>query len=189
MKLIKIIIPCLLLGGCFWGRSPEAKFYTQSVISEKGISTDFTDSVAVNHIQFPKYIDRPQIVTQLKDSLQINMSEYNRWVEAPSVLSTRTLTENLSVLLPSGKIKMNNLKSADFDWVVSVEVVKINAVLEDKAELIAWYTIKDKQGKIITQQKFTNIISIGKTYDDLVFAYSQLFAQLSQEIADILVKK
>lgn len=189
MKLIKIIIPCLLLGGCFGGTSQEAKFYTQSAILAQTISSDYTDFVGVNRIQLPKYIDRPQIITQLKDSVQINMSEYNRWVEAPSILSTRTLIEDLTVLLPSAKIKVNNAKVEGADKTISVEVVKLNAVLEDKAELVAWYTIKDKQGKTITSQKFTGNVGIGKTYDDLAVGYSQLLGQLSQEIATALIKK
>lgn len=188
MKLIKIILPCLLLGGCFGGTSREAKFYTQSAILAQTISSDYTDFVVVNRIQLPKYIDRPQIITQLKDSVQINMSEYNRWVEAPSILSTRTLIENLSILLPSAKIKVNNVKGEGVDKTVSVEIIKLNAVLEDKAELVAWYIVKDKQGKVLANQKFTGIVEIGKTYDDIALGYSKLLGQLSQEIANILVE-
>ena len=172
MKIIKIIIPCLLFGGCFWGRSQEAKFYTQSVVLAQAISSDYTDFVGVNRVQLPKYIDRPQIITQLKDSVQIKMSEYNRWVEAPSILVTRTLSEDLSVLLPSAKIKMSNLKGESFDKTVSVEIVNLSAVLEDKAEIIAWYIIKDKQGKILVNQKFAGTVEIGKTYDDVAQGYS-----------------
>ena len=189
MKLIKIIIPCLLLGGCFWGTSQQSKFYTQSALSKDIISTNYIDFVVVNKVQLPKYVDRPQILTQLKDSVQINISEYNRWVESPSVLATRVIVEDLSKILPSAKIKMNHLKGEGFDWTISVEVAKINAVLEDKAELIAWYIIKDKQGKVVTQQKFTGIVDIGKTYDDLALGYSQLLDQLSKEIAGVLIKK
>lgn len=188
MKIIKIIIPCLLLSGCFVGASQESKFYTQSAISAGVISAEYTDFVGVNKIKLPKYIDRPQIVTQLKDSVQINMSEYNRWVESPSVLATRALTEDLSILLPSAKIKINQSKGEEFDYIVSVEIVKMSAVLDDKVELVAWYTIKDKKGKIITQQKFADTVNIGKTYDKVAVGYSQVLAELSQEIAGILVE-
>ncbi len=189
MKIIKIIIPCLLLSGCFVGASQESKFYTQSAISAQTVSTEYAAFVGINRIQLPKYIDRPQIVTQLKDSVQINLSEYNRWVDAPSVLATRILTEDLSTLLPTAKIKINQSKGETFDYTVAVEVAKLDAVLDDKIDFVAWYTIKDKKGKIINQQKFTNSVKIGKTYDDLAIGYSQLFAELSQEIAAVLIKK
>ena len=148
MRLLKIIVPCLLLGACVFGTSKNAKFYTQSATATQTLSVDYAAFVGVNRIQLPRYIDRPQILTQLKDSAQVNISEYNRWVELPSVLTTRVLTENLGILLPAAQIKMNQFKGEGFDWIVSVEVIEMNAVLGDKAELVAWYTIKNKSTKI-----------------------------------------
>lgn len=189
MRLIKIIIPCLLLGACMFGTSKSAKFYTQSAISEGVISADYTAWVGVNRVQLPQYIDRPQMVTQQKDSVQINVSEYNRWVELPSVLATRVLAEDLGGILPSSQIKVNQLKGEKFDRIVSVEVIEINAVLGEKAELVAWYTIKTNSKKLITQQKFTCTVAMGKTYEDLANGYSQLWAELSREIATALIQK
>lgn len=189
MKIIKIILPCLLLGACFWGTSQNAKFYTQSATSTQAMSTDYAASIGINRVQLPKYIDRPQIVTQQKDSTQINISEYNRWIELPSILSTSVLAENLSVLLPAAQIKTNQFKGEAFDWIVTVEIIKMNAILNDKAELVAWYTVKNNSKKVLAQQKFTGNIQIGKTYDELAKGYSTLLAQLSQEIAGILIKK
>jgi len=189
MRLLKIVIPCLLLGGCMFGTSQSAKFYTQSAVSTGVLSADFASSVSVNRIQLPKYMDRPQMVTQSQDSAQINISEYNRWVEYPSVLMTQTLTENMSALLPSALIKVNLAKGEKFDKNVTVEISKISAVLGDKVELSAWYIIKDKGGEILAQQKFTGTVQIGKTYDDVAKGYNQLLAQLSQEIAVALLKK
>lgn len=189
MRLLKIVIPCLLLGGCVFGTSKNASFYTQSAISTEAISSDFSSSVGVNRIQLPKYIDRPQMVTQRKDSAQVTISEYNRWVEAPSVLATRTLAENLNILFPSARIKVNQLKGDEFDRTVTVEISNLSAVLGDKTEICAWYIVKDKAGKILVQQKFTGTVQIGKTYDDLAQGYNQLLAQLSQEIAGSLIQK
>lgn len=187
MRLMKIIIPCLLLGACFWGTSKNAKFYTLSATLTEPLIKNYTAFVGVNRILLPKYIDRPQIVTQHKDSSQVNISEFNRWVESPAVLSTRALAENLSILLPSAQIKTNQFKR-EGDWIVSVEIIKMNAILGDKAELAAWYTIKNNSKKILTQQKFTGTVQIGKTYDDLSQGYNKLIAQLSQEIANTLIK-
>ena len=189
MRLLKIVIPCLLLGGCVFGTSQNAKFYTQSALSTQTLSADFTSSVGVNRIQLPKYIERPQMVTQNKDSAQVTISEYNRWVESPSVLATRALVENLSALFPSARVKENHWKGDKFDRTVTVEISKLNAVLGDQAELCAWYMVKNKDGAILTQQKFTGTVQIGKTYDDLAQGCNQLLAQLSREIAGSLIQK
>lgn len=189
MKLLKIIIPCVLLGACVFGTSKNAKFYTLRATDTSTISADFAAFVGVNRVRFPKYLDRPQIVTQRKDSAQVNISEYNRWVESIAVLATRVLTEDLSASFPMAQIKINQLKGEGFERTISVEVEQISAVLGDQAELIAWYTIKDKSGQVLAQQKFTGAVKIGKTYDELAQGYSILLAQLSQEIARALVQK
>ncbi len=189
MKIIKIIIPCLLLGACMFGTSKNAKFYTLTSTPVSAVSVDYNAFVVVNRVQLPKYVDRAQIVTQHKDSAQVNISEYNRWVETPATLATHVLTEDLSVLLPSAQVKETRFKRGVADWTITVEIVEMNGVLGQKAEIIAWYTVQDKAGKIQTYQKFTNSVSIGKTYDELAQGYSQLLMQLSQEIAENLLAK
>ena len=74
MRIIKIIIPCLLLNACMFGTSKNAKFYTLTATSGPAISVDYNAFVGVNRGQLPKYVDRPQMVTQQKESLQINIS-------------------------------------------------------------------------------------------------------------------
>ena len=189
MRFVKIIIPCLLLGACVFGTSKSAKFYTQSVMAANALSADYAGFIGVNRIQMPKYVDRPQMVTQLKDSTQMSISEYNRWVEFPSVLATRALTEDLSLLLPSARVKINQLKGEAFDKTVSVEIVNLNAVLGETAELVAWYTVKDKTGNVVKHQKFAKTVLIDKTYDGMAKGYSELLAELSQEIANVLIQK
>ncbi len=189
MKLLKIIIPCLLLGACMFGTSKNAKFYTLSSTVEAPLCADYAAFVGVNRVQLPKYMDRPQIITQHKTSPQVNVSEYNRWVEPPAVLITRVLTDNLNELLPTAQIKINHLKGEPFDKTVAVEIMALSAVLGEQAELSAWYVVKDYSGKVLAQQKFTSTVQIGKTYDDLAQGYSELLGQLSQEIAGALIKK
>ena len=188
MKLFKIIIPCLLLSACL-GTSKQAKFYTQTTTAAQIVCADCEAFIGVNRIQLPKYVERPQMVTQQKDSSQVIISEYNRWVEFPSVLSTRVVAENLGILLPSSQVKVNQLKGEGFDWIVSVDVVKLNAVLGEKAELSAWYTLKDKKGKKIVRAQFTRTTPIGSSYEEVAQGYSRLLADLSREMADALTAK
>lgn len=189
MKIIKIIIPCLLLNACMFGTSKNAKFYTMTATPGSAISIDYNAFVGVNRVQLPKYVDRTQIITQYKDSTQIKISEYNRWVESPATLVTHVLTEDLSVLLPLAQIKENRFKKRETDCVITVEIIEMNGVLGQKAELTAWYTVQDGAGKVKTYQKFSSSVSIGKTYDELAQGYSQLLMMLSQEIAASLIAK
>ena len=189
MKLLKIIIPCLLLGACVFGTSKNAKFYTLSATEPPALSANYKAFIGVNRVQLPKYMDRPQIITQQKTSTQVNVSEYNRWVESPAVLATRVLTDDLNTLLPAAQIKINHLKGEPFEKTVAVEIMTLNAVLGQQAELAAWYMVKDKSGQVLAQQKFASSVKIGKTYDDLAQGYSELLTQLSQKIAEALTQK
>lgn len=189
MKKIQIFVWCLLLNACIFGTSKTAKFYMLTPTSAPVVSADYTGFVGVNRVELPKYMDRPQIVTGQKDSVQINMSEYNRWAEAPSVLATRILAEDLSASLPMAQVKASQSKGEEFDRTVLVEVIKLDASLGENAEIVAWYTIKSGSKKIVARQKFAGMVQIGKTYDDLANGYSQLFGQLSQQIADSLLKQ
>ncbi|WP_428075726.1 PqiC family protein [Candidatus Avelusimicrobium luingense] len=189
MRIVKIIIPCLLLNACIFGTSKNAEFYTLTPTDTPALSADYVTFVGVNRVQLPKYVERPQIVVQRKNSTQVNISEYHRWVESLSILATRVLTEDLSVLLPSAQIKQNRYKGEEFDRTVTVEIVNMDAVLGEKAEITAWYVVKDKADKVQIRNKFKRDVPVGKTYDELVQGYSQLLAELSQEIAQRLIQK
>ncbi len=188
MRLIKIIIPCLLLNACLLGTSKNAKFYAISAVPTQVVSEQYKASIGINRVQLPKYMDRPQIVTQRKNSTQVNISEFNRWVEGPAVLSTRALAENLNTLLPAAQINQTRFKGGDFSRTVTVEITKMSAVLGEQAALVAWCTIKGRGEQEQIHQRFEYAVPVGKTYDDLVQAYNQLLADLSHDIATILIK-
>lgn len=188
MRLLKILVACLFLSACVFGTSQSAKFYTLTSSDAEVVSKKCDCFIGVTRVQLPKYMDRPQIVTQSKDTPEMVVSEYNRWVEAPAVLTTRVLTTNLSALLPNAQIKMRQSVSEKFEKLVSVEVVKMDAILGKKATLEAWFVIKDENGKLLTRQKFAGSVEIGKKYDELVSGYSNLWSQLAQNIA-IQLKK
>ena len=189
LRLLKLLTLCFVLTACVMGTSQNAKFYTITSQPTDSISASYKSFVGVTRIQAPKYMDRPQIVTQNQNSPEMVVSEYNRWVENPSVLATRALVENLSALLPSAQIKMDSFGLEKFDKVVSVEIVKMNAIFGEKATLEVWYTIKNKNGKLLTHQKFIDSVKIGNNYDDLAVGYSHLLGGLSQDIARNLIEK
>ncbi len=188
MRLLKLLTLCFFLTACVFGTSQTSKFYTLTQ-QATSISDSYKSFVGVMRVQLPKYMDRPQIVTQNSGSPEIVISEYNRWVENPSVLVTRAVVENLNILLPSAQIKMNQYGLEQFDRVVSVEVIKMNAIFGEKAILDAFYTIKNKTGQLLARQKFTDTVQIGNSYDDLALGYSQLLGKLSGAIANKLIEK
>ena len=188
MKILRLSVLFLLLGACVFGMSKESTFYTLASQKTAVLSDKNLHFIGINRIQLPKYMDRPQIVTQSKDSTEMVLSEYNRWIEYPSVLATRVLVEDLSSLLPQTQIKENQFGMDKFNQIVFVEVTNMSAVLGEKAELTAWYTIKNNLGIVLVRQKFMDVIQIGNTYDDMARGYSELWMNLSRHIATSLTK-
>ena len=189
MRLWAVLILCFFLTECIFKTSQTSKFYTLINEPSPSISNSYKSLVGIIRVQLPKHIDRPQIITQKQNTSEMIISEYNRWVENPSILITGVLVENLSTILPSAQIKMNQYGLEQFDRIISVEVVKLNAILDNKAELIAWYTIKNKSEQILSRNKFADSIQIGKSYNDLTNGYNKLLNKLSQDIAYTLIKQ
>ena len=86
----KVLIYCVLslTAACCW-RSPDSSFYMMNsqnleTVSQKQLS------VAVQTINVPELLDRPQIVTYDAQSQKVNMLEFSRWGEAlPAVLQNK----------------------------------------------------------------------------------------------------
>lgn len=189
MKIAKYLFVCLFLSACIFGTSQNAKFY--SLISQKSevLSSKYDSSVGIGRVLLPKYVDKPQIITLNNDSPEVIVSEYNRWIESPSVLCGRVLLQDLSSLLPNAQINTRLFGTEVFERTISVEVIKMDGILGDKATLETWYSIKNKQGTLILRRKFARTISIGKSYDDLVGGYALLWQALSKEIANDLIER
>ena len=185
MKFFKSLFLCLFLTACFGGVSPQSSFYTLVAQKQKALSVEERAFIGIERMQLPKYLERPQIVTQ--ESPQMIVSEYHRWIAMPSALCTRVLVEDLSALLPNAQIKARSYGVENFDKTLSIEVVRMDAVLGEKAVLDAWFVIQDAEGKTLARQKFLAEHPIGKTYDDLADGYSQLWSKFSQKIAQAII--
>lgn len=189
IPLVSVSYLCslLLLSSCMPGASQTARFYNLKTESNFTISETYKNSVGILRIQIPKFMDKPQIISQNKGNPEVNISEYNRWVEPLSVLYTRTLVENLSVLLPNAPIKMST-RDDSFNRVILVDIVKLDTSWQDKGILEAWYTIKTRNGQVLASKKFSDSITMGNSYEDLVKTHSKLLGNLSKAIANTLTE-
>ena len=138
-------------------------------------------------VQTAQYLDRPQIITNQPKTNEVTVSENNRWIESLPNLIARTTAENLSVLLPKEQIKVKTFTTEKFDYTLSLEVVKMDTILGDKASLEVWWQIQNKDKKTVLKDKFSKTKSVGKSYEDLAITQSDLFGQLAEQIARKLI--
>ncbi|HSM88706.1 MAG TPA: PqiC family protein, partial [Desulfobacterales bacterium] len=105
----RLLIACALaalLSGCF-GHSQPTEFYTLSPLPRPagGAGGAPGTIVAVYPAVIPAAIDRPQIVTRT-DENQIMLSEFNRWGGSLKEEISRTLVENLGILLADRRVSV-----------------------------------------------------------------------------------
>ena len=173
---------CLGLTGCLGGRSADPDFYTLSPTAEKIIS-DKNITIGLNRIKIARHLDRPQIITQSQKTAQVNISEMNRWIEPLSELIARTLITDMGKALPNSIIKTRSIGQENFDYILSVEIIDMNTVLGETTALNAWWTLYDKDEKMIFRHQTTETTKVGKTYQNLATAQSHLLGKLSNQIA------
>jgi hypothetical protein len=184
-----LLFACLLvaaLSGCF-GNNRPIEFYTLSPLPRPagGAGGAPGTIIAVYPAAIPAAIDRPQIVTRT-DENQIMLSEFNRWGGTLKEEISRTLIENLGILLADRRVSvMGDSLAVDPAYLVAVTFNRFDGRLGDSVWLNAAWTVRDQKHKQTLTVK-TSILQekiLGSGYAELVSAQSRALGTLSHEIA------
>ncbi len=190
MKKIAAVLICFLVSGCFGGYTQQSTFYNIMIPDKEEVKPVSTKklNVGVDTVLMPDYLDRPQIVVFEKQNPQMKVSETERWGEDLDDMTQRAIAADLSLYLPNSMVKSKVLLSEDFDWLVKVQVVRMDFVWGQKAVLQAWWSVVNSSGKIVKQQKFSNELPVGESFSEFVEAESTLLELMSSDIAVALSK-
>jgi len=145
-------------------------------------------SLGLGPIRFPKYLDRPHIVTRLS-SHEIDLAEFHKWAEPLKDNVINVLNENLSALLSTDRIVQYPWKRSNPpEYQLSLDVIQLDGKKHQEAVLKVRWTLVGNKGKRILQKKTSQFSEIlrGSDYEDLVEAMSRMLASLAREIADII---
>ena len=176
--------------GC--GESKPSKFYSLSAIAQNqpGATPSSSASeaaIGVGPVELPKYLDRPTIVSFATPN-RVDISEYERWAEPLSDNFTRTVAENLSVLLATGRIDTYPFMpgvARSFDRQVLIDVSQFRRVPDNKIELRAvWRAVEPERRRNLASNSFATFEPIeDQSVDAVVAAMSRAVAALSRDIA------
>ena len=178
----------MMLGGCATTR--HSNFYTLQPISATGKTGQSPPaqgfiSLGIGPLQFPDYLDRPQIVTR-EGTNELKLAEYDRWAGDLSENFTNILADNLSVLLDADRVATFPWQDSNkVNYQIRMDVLQFDGTLDGDAVLTARWTIYGKDGKtVLTSEKSTFKAPVrGSSYQALVSAENQTLADLSREIA------
>jgi uncharacterized lipoprotein YmbA len=190
-RLRQLLIAALLaaaLSGCL-GPDRPIEFYTLAPLPRAAAGGVPVAVVAVVPAVIPASIDRPQIVTRTDDN-RIELSEFHRWGGTMKEEISRTLIENLAVLLAERHVSVMSDQLAPAPaCIVAVSFNRFDGRLGESVGLNAAWTLRaPKHRKTLAVR--TSVLQepvTGPSYADLVAAQSRALAALSREIAAELV--
>ena len=189
LSLPPLLIILLILSGC--GTTPPSKFYILEAMSGNDAAQatpggQYGLHIGIGPVEFADYLGRSQIVTRV-DSVEISLAETHRWAEPLHNTFSRTLAENLSILLATDRISLHPSRNwSDIDYQVLVNVWQFDADRKGTATLVAHWSIRGKGGsELLTIKKSIIHIRAAATasYTDTVHALSSTVEKLSREIA------
>ena len=180
-----------LMAGC--GTSPVTWYYVLAPISDSQSNVTPEGNkdhpaIGIGPVQFPNYLDRPQIVTRSSRN-QIGIADFDQWAEPLKNNFTKVITENLSVLIPGERIVIYPWsRSTPIGYQVLIEVTRFEGELGGDSLLTARWTILGKDKKQILSRRSSNFTatSNGSGFKGTVSAMNRILDELSREIAATL---
>lgn len=171
-----------MLTGCF-SSTPNSRFYLlESNKNAQPVSMQ-KFNIAVQDINVPEYLDRPQIVWQKPQQPELKIAEFDRWASDINVMLQNTMIENLQTSFPQANIKPLAYGMTS-QYIIKINIEKMSGWENNDAYLIGNWQILNSRGKIISENTIDMQVPAGKTYGEYVSAQSKIWAKTSHEIAE-----
>ena len=183
-----LLVSTLALTGCAGNSTPSTFFMLRSIESpQETLATAGGESVSVlvGPVSIPEYLDRNQMVTVAENN-RVMVDEFNRWAESLRESFYRVLLEDLSFLLKTPEVARYD-RSGEYnsDYQVFIDVTRFDCAPEGDAVLIAFWTVRGKDGATIRITKKsvfrTPVSSTG--YPGMVQAQNRTLSAFGREIA------
>lgn len=187
MFLVFFVVAC--------GSTPPVAYYTLNTLPEMqqeipAAVMDDTIAIGVGPVEFPKFLDRPQMVTR-KSQNQIQISEFHRWAGSFPGDFSRVLANNIAILLPTDRV-------AVFPWgdqfsptyQIKLVVQQFDGQLGERVVLDVTWMLTDQEGtnKLVVRKSLIEEPVSDKNYEALVEAKSNALATLSRTIVEEIRK-
>jgi uncharacterized protein len=186
LAVVTLVASLLGLGAC---ASTPSRFYMLNPLSPaEGMSpasqAEQGPVIGVGPITFPKYLERPQIVSRASRH-QLALGEFDRWAEPLQENFSHVLAENLSLLIPTDHLFLQEWpRSATLDYQVRVEVRHFDGWLGGESVLIARWSLLDRAAhELVSRKVHLSAPAGGHDYEAIVVAMNQMLEALSRDIA------
>jgi uncharacterized lipoprotein YmbA len=182
-----IVVTSLLgLGAC---TNTPSRFYLLNPLAPSAGTSPAAQAergpvVGLGPITLPRYLDQPQIVSRASRH-QLAVGELDRWAEPLQENVSRVLADNLSLLIPTDHLLVQEWpRSVTLDYQVKVDVRHFDGWLGGESVLIARWSLLDRaERELVSRKVHLNAPAGGRDYEAMVVAMNQLLDTLSRDIA------
>ncbi len=192
VAVLGVVVFAIGLGACApFKRTPDPSFYVLHALVEPSTAPVAGGQlVGILPVRLPAYLDRPQLVTSMAAD-QVRLDEYARWAEPMPAAVTRTLAENLAMLLPESRVVRYPWPAGEpMRCRVSVELRALGAQADGWVRLEGrWALLPDDAETPLALRPLSlrrGPLPVGRAGVDPaagVAAISELLADLSRQIA------
>ena len=188
--ILALLSVCLLgLSGC--ASSPPTRFYvlpslTSAETTPPAAPRDLT--IGVGPVTLPPYLDRPQIVTRASRA-RLLLGEFDQWAASLQDIVTRTLAENLSLLIPTDRVLLYPWsRTTEPDYQATVEVLQFDASPSGEVVLaVRWRLLSANEKELVVRQARFTAAAGRQDYEATVLAMGRTLEALSQDMAAALL--
>jgi len=185
-KLIPLLsLLCVsLIAGC--GHSPQKNYFVLSAPQPVQTSAAITQVVGIGPVTIADYLKRQRMV-YLNDEMDLEVAENSFWAEPLDRGVARTLALNLVAAHPQ-------LGTLNFPWrsdnkpplSVRVDILGLGFNQGQASINADWLLFDNDKGEILQQHHFAASAPASKKAKGLARAYSQVLAQLAEQINQAL---
>lgn len=186
VSILGTVLAACALGCVSISKSPPARFYALQALAPSGAARPIElPPVGVGPVRVPEYLNRPQIVTQGPDH-RLVFAEFDRWGEPLDAALARTVSANLSTLLPKTAIVAHPWNQAvPVKIQVTMDIIRLDSRLDGELCLAVQWSIIETAGRKLLRLKTSEYRRPveGGNYAGVAAALSGVCAELSAEIA------
>jgi len=188
-----LLLVAFLLAGC--SSTPPVRFYNLNSLpsgqqENPGAILGEEITIGVGPVEFPAFLDRPQIVTR-KSQNQVEIAEFHRWASSLPGGFSRVLAKNISTLLPTDQVAVYPWQDTfSPTYQIKLDVEQFDGQLGERVLLRVIWSVVGKEGakELVVRKTLIEEPVLTNDYEGLVAAQSNALATLSREIVEEIRK-
>jgi uncharacterized lipoprotein YmbA len=181
-----VVLPVTFALGCFGGGRPS-EFFTLSPTTEAGDGVAIASrphlGLAVGPLQFPRYLDRPEIVVR-DGANRLVFAEYHRWGGSLSTDILRVLADDLGALLGTDRVSVYPTEPRfPVAYRIVLDVREFEGTPGESVRLRAHWSVVSAGTAVAVGESDVRRPLTSTSWEELVAAHGAALGVMAREIA------